>query len=91
MEATVAAKQPPENDLIAETAAVAGASWRLSPRQNEVLALVLRGLCNKEVAAQLDCAEGTVEFHLSGIFRRAGVTSRGLLFAAAWCLQGGRR
>jgi DNA-binding NarL/FixJ family response regulator len=91
MDATAAQKQPFENDLIAEAASIAGACWRLSPRQNEVLALVLRGLCNKEVAAQLECAEGTVEFHLSGIFRRAGVTSRGFLFAAAWSLHGRRR
>lgn len=54
----------------------ARASLDLSERQRDVLARVLRGLSNKEIAAELACAENTVEHHLTGLFRKMDVASR---------------
>jgi DNA-binding CsgD family transcriptional regulator len=53
----------------------------LTPRQADVLARVARGLSNKEIAAELACAENTVEFHVTQLLRKAGVQSRTQLLA----------
>ena len=42
----------------------------LSPRQHEILDLILRGLFNKQIAAQLDIAERTVEDHRRHIMEK---------------------
>lgn len=54
----------------------------LSAREREVLALVARGLANKQIAAQLEIAERTVKAHLGSIFRQLGVADR--TSAAMW-------
>ncbi|SDQ28255.1 response regulator transcription factor [Microbacterium sp. cf332] len=48
----------------------------LPHRQREVLALVARGLSNREIAGRLGLAEKTVKNNLTGILRTLGVTSR---------------
>jgi len=58
--------------------------WALTPRQCEVLVAVARGESNKEIAASTDCAENTVEFHVTQLLRKAGVSSRGQLIAEFW-------
>jgi len=49
---------------------------QLSPRERGIVALVLRGLRNKEIAEELRLTEGTVKVHLHKIFEKAGVRSR---------------
>ena len=49
---------------------------RLTPRQSEVLHLVVEGKSNKEIARYLNLAEGTIKVHMSALFRGLGVTSR---------------
>ena len=56
--------------------AVSPADLSLTPRQGEILALVLRGLPNKRIALTLCLSESTVKEHLTGIFERLGVKSR---------------
>ena len=48
----------------------------LTAREVEVLKLVAEGLRNKEIAAQLDIVDQTVEFHLKNIFSKLGVNDR---------------
>ncbi len=48
----------------------------LSPREAEVLRLVVAGLSNQEIAARLFLAPGTVKRHLHNIFEKLGVTTR---------------
>ena len=55
--------------------------WHLTPRQAAVLDLVARGFTNALIADELGIGEGTVEFHVSAIFDKAGVESRAMLIA----------
>lgn len=55
---------------------VTPAELGLTPRQGEILALVLRGLPNKRIALMLGLSESTVKEHLTGILERLGVKSR---------------
>lgn len=57
----------------------------LSDRERAIVALVQRGLRNKEVAAELGLTEGTVKVHLHKIFDKLNVRSRTelILIAAA--------
>jgi DNA-binding NarL/FixJ family response regulator len=48
----------------------------LSTREKQVLALVVMGLGNREIADSLFVAESTVKSHLSSVFRKLGVRSR---------------
>jgi DNA-binding NarL/FixJ family response regulator len=54
----------------------------LSSREAEVLALVSRGLGNKQIGRTLGITERTVKVHLGNIFRRIGVQDR--TSAAMW-------
>lgn len=58
--------------------------WRLTPRQASVMALLVEGLANKEIALRLGCSVGTIENHVTCILRRAKVGSRAALTAAFW-------
>jgi DNA-binding NarL/FixJ family response regulator len=55
----------------------------LNARDRELLALVVEGLTNREIAERLYLAESTVKRHLSALFRRLGVSSRAEAAAAA--------
>src|SRR6204780_4713882 len=48
----------------------------LTERERDVVALVAKGLTNREVAAELYVGEKTVEYHLGNVFAKLGVTSR---------------
>lgn len=48
----------------------------LTERQAQVLALMVRGLSNRDIAEQLDLSEGTVKVHATAVFKALGVTSR---------------
>lgn len=48
----------------------------LTPRQHEVLTLLVAGLPNKAIARELDINPSTVKFHLSFIFQILGASNR---------------
>lgn len=48
----------------------------LSPREEDVLREIARGLSNKEIARALDIAETTVKIHVQHILRKLGLSSR---------------
>lgn len=51
-------------------------SLGLTPRQTEVLALILRGLPNKLIARELGLSVDTVKDHVAAVLRVLGVTTR---------------
>ena len=54
----------------------------LSPRETEVLRLVVEGLLNKQIAQRLGITERTVKAHLTSAYQRIGVADR--TQAALW-------
>lgn len=48
----------------------------LSPREREVLALMVHGLSNPEIADRLVVGRSTIKFHVSSILGKLGVQSR---------------
>lgn len=48
----------------------------LTTRERQILALVVTGLTNSQIAAELFLAESTVKSHLSSAFNKLGVSSR---------------
>jgi NarL family two-component system response regulator LiaR len=48
----------------------------LSSREREVLALMVRGLNNPEIAEQLAVGRATVKFHVSNILAKLGASTR---------------
>jgi len=49
---------------------------KLTPRQNEVLMLLARGMSNKEIARELNIAEGTSKIHTAALLRALGARNR---------------
>ena len=48
----------------------------LTPRQIDVLDLLIEGNSNKLIAARMNVAEATVKMHITAIFKSLGVTNR---------------
>lgn len=61
----------------------------ISPREREVLSLLLDGMPNKLIARRLEISEKTVKSHLTSIFRRIGVNDR--VQAILWIERQGLR
>ena len=69
-----------------ETTAIPGGGGQLpelTPRQKDVLGLIVGGKSNKEIARALGLGEGTVKVHMAALFRNLGVTNRTAAAAAA--------
>ena len=54
-----------------------GSEGVLSARELEILLLASRGLSNRQIAARVNLAEGTVKRHLTNTYQEMGVGSRG--------------
>ena len=52
------------------------AAFKLTPRQTDVLGLLLRGYSNKLIARELDLSVETVKDHVAAVLRALGVNSR---------------
>lgn len=77
--------RPRRNEAeVASTVHEIAARWGLTPKQQEVLARLVEGARNKAIAADLGCAEVTVEFHVTAILRKAGADSRSAVVAKFW-------
>lgn len=63
------------------------AEVELTPREREVLGLVVDGLANKQIARRMGISEKTVKGHLTNLFQRIGVADR--TQAALWAERTG--
>ena len=59
----------------------------LTPREMEILQLVIVGYTNKAIARDIHISEKTVEFHLDHIYTKIGARTR--LMAVVWAIQQG--
>lgn len=48
----------------------------LTPREQEVLQLIVRGMTNQQIAHELDISESIVEKHIRALLDKLGVDSR---------------
>jgi PAS domain S-box-containing protein len=70
-------RQQGEQALAEEAVAQATAEkYRLTESEYRVLTLIARGKSNPQIAEQLVVSSSTVRFHVTGILRKLGVTSR---------------
>lgn len=67
---------PERNDFPVESNNEKLSKFNLTPRQIDVLNMIMRGLPNKRIAAQLSISEPTVKEHISNILKKIGVNSR---------------
>jgi NarL family two-component system response regulator LiaR len=62
--------------LIESTRQKPGIGFDLTEREQEVLALLVAGLSNQEIAEELSLSVATVKFHLTNIFNKLGAKNR---------------
>lgn len=62
--------------LEASAAAALGEVRQLTPREGDVLRLMVEGLANKEIAHRLGLSEKTVKTHVSSVLGKLGVADR---------------
>lgn len=76
----LAIMRPPRHRIVVhDPLPAATRRWCLTARQTEVLRWLAHGLTNGLIAQTLGISERTVEFHLKGIFDKAGVDNRATL------------
>jgi non-specific serine/threonine protein kinase len=63
------------------------AGVNLTPREQEVTTLVVRGLSNRQIAEALVITEATAVRHISNILAKLGMTSRAQI--AVWAMAHG--
>ena len=59
----------------------------LTPRELEILQLIIAGKTNKEIAHEVFISKKTVEFHLDHIYTKIGIRTR--LRVGIWAIQHG--
>ncbi|HEX2828448.1 MAG TPA: response regulator transcription factor [Burkholderiales bacterium] len=69
------AAQPQEDEGVYDPK-TQGAELGLTPRQAEVLSLLIQGKPNKLICRELNLAEGTVKIHVAAILKALGVMNR---------------
>lgn len=52
------------------------ATYELTPRELEIVRLVVRGMKNRDIGARLSIAEGTVKIHLNRVYQKLSVSNR---------------
>jgi DNA-binding NarL/FixJ family response regulator len=66
----------PTAPAVQDDAPGAEADWALTPRQRDILELLMQGKSNPEIAQALGLSPNTVKVHLVLTFRKLGVSSR---------------
>ena len=75
--------------LAAPSPAASPELHRLTARERQVLALLARGMTNKDIAQRLVITPNTVKRHLKAVFEKLGVHTRAAAAAKAVGVEGG--
>ena len=67
--------------IVSEQQGVARTLASLTPRQNDIVRLIAKGVDDKSIAKKLDISEKTVRNHLTDVYRQLGVHKRAQLMA----------
>ena len=67
------------DERIGEAVAIVAAQWSLTPRQRDVLDLVVRGHANSTIADWLGVSTRAVELHVTALLDRSGAENRASL------------
>jgi DNA-binding NarL/FixJ family response regulator len=59
---------------------------QLTEREHEVLTLIARGLCNREIAGELYLSQATVKTHVARVLRKMELRDRTQAVVAAYDL-----
>ncbi len=51
-------------------------TWRLTPRESQIVAAIVAGYTNRDIAQKYSLSEHTVKHHLTNIFDKLGVSNR---------------
>jgi DNA-binding CsgD family transcriptional regulator len=89
--ADVEALESEDGDIVVMSFAVGEQGKGLTPAESEVIAQILKGRTNAQIAALRDASERTVANQIANAFRKLGVTSRLELVALAPLLGPTRR
>ena len=79
----VVVRAAPEGDATARLDSFAR-RYGLTPRETDVVALVVRGEANKAIADRLGCSIRTVELHVTASLRKTSTATRTELVATFW-------
>jgi len=63
-------------------------TYEFTEREREILTLVVQGLGNKQIAAELDINENTVKSHLYNAYAKIGIHTRVELIKAVYSVVG---
>ncbi|MGF9761447.1 response regulator transcription factor [Microvirga sp. 0TCS3.31] len=74
--ADISSSPEPVREAVDSPSETGEMSGQLTPRQQDVLDLLVQGKSNKEIAISLGLGEGTVKIHMAAIFRYFGVNNR---------------
>ena len=66
----------PVGRILRRDTAIREAAGALTPREIEIVGLIVEGMRNKEIADRLAISEGTVKLHLHHIYSKLGVDGR---------------
>jgi DNA-binding NarL/FixJ family response regulator len=90
---SAAPQVPPQGTSVAEMPRLSMATLGLTPRQTDVLSLLLKGLPNKLIARELNVSVDTVKDHVAAVLRALGVSSRtqAVLVVSRMAQQPGQR
>ncbi len=59
--------------------------YHVTPRENEIISLIFKGLTNREIGETLFITENTVKKHLNTIFRKLNIRTRAQLVQMLFC------
>lgn len=79
------AMSPEATDALVQAArSIESGGAELTPREREVLRLLMQGCSNQRIAEELMVSRATVKFHMASIMAKLGVSSRAEVMAMAY-------